>query len=207
LLAIENARLKSLLYNRKDSTTIAAIDSVQGIKAVNVILSKVIRNSFNIPDNYLTINSGEKEGIKTDMGVVNDLGIVGIVEKTSTNFSTVLSILNTKSKINAKLKKSNHFGTLTWNAKSTGFVQLTDVPRLASVRKGDTIVTGGESDIFPGGVNIGTIDRVYTDDETNYYTINVRLFNDMTNLGHVYIIKTKVREEILKLEKETKKNE
>ncbi len=206
-LAIENARLKSLLFNKKDTTTIAAIDSVQGVKAVNVILSKVIRNSFNTPDNYLTINSGEQEGIKTDMGVVNDLGIVGIVEKTSTNFSTVLSILNTKSKINAKLKKSNHFGTLTWDAKSTGFVQLTDVPRLASVRKGDTIVTGGESDIFPGGINIGTIDRFYTDDETNYYTINVKLFNDMTNLGHVYIIKTKVREEILKLENETKKNE
>ncbi len=204
-LAIENNRLKSLLFNKKDSTQIIAIDSVQGIKAVNVILSKIIRNSFNVPDNYLTINSGTKEGIKTDMGVVNDLGIVGIIEKTSTNFATVQSILNTKSKINAKLKKSNHFGTLTWNAKSTGFVQLTEVPRLASARTGDTIVTGGESDIFPGGINIGTIERVYTDDQTNYYTINIKLFNDMTNLGHVYIIKTKVREEILKLEAQTKK--
>jgi rod shape-determining protein MreC len=44
--------------------------------------------------------------------------------------------------INAKIKKSNHFGSLIWNGKSTGFVQLIDVPRLASVRKGDTIVTG-----------------------------------------------------------------
>ncbi len=206
-LAIENKRLKSLLFNKKDSTETVAIDSVQGIKAVNVILSKIIRNSFNIPDNYLTINSGEKEGIKTDMGVVNDLGIVGIVEKTSANFATVQSILNTKSKINAKLKKSNHFGTLSWDAKSTGFVQLTEVPRLASVRRGDTIVTGGESDIFPGNINIGTIDKVYMNDKNNYYTINIKLFNDMTSLGHVYIIKTKVREEILKLETQTKKNE
>lgn len=206
-LATENKRLKSLLINRKDTTQTTIIDTIQGVKLVDVILSKIIRNSFNTPDNYLTINSGEKEGIRTDMGVVNDLGIVGIVEKTSTNFATVQSILNTKSKINAKLKKSNHFGTLTWNAKSTGFVQLTEVPRLASVRKGDTIVTGGESDIFPGGINIGTIDKVYTDDKTNYYTINIKLFNDMTNLGHVYIIKTKVREEILKLEAKTKNNE
>ncbi|MEO0058914.1 MAG: hypothetical protein RLZZ312_561 [Bacteroidota bacterium] len=204
-LAVENKRLKSLLFNQKDTTQIAVKDSVQGIKAVNIILSKIIRNSFNVPDNYLTINSGAKEGIKTDMGVVNDLGIVGIVEKISTNFATVQSILNTKSKINAKLKKSNHFGTLSWNAKSTGFVQLTEVPRLASAKKGDTIVTGGESDIFPGEINIGTIDKVYIDDKTNYYTINIKLFNDMTNLGHVYIIKTKVREEILKLETETKK--
>jgi rod shape-determining protein MreC len=33
--------------------------------------------------------------------------------------------------------------------ESTGFVQLIDVPRLASVRKGDTIVTGMQSEIFP----------------------------------------------------------
>jgi rod shape-determining protein MreC len=45
-----------------------------------------------------------------------------------------------KSQINAKIKKSNHFGSLVWNGKK-GFVQLIDVPRLASVRKGDTIVT------------------------------------------------------------------
>jgi len=56
--------------------------------------------------------------------------------------------LNIESKINAKIKKSNHFGSLVWNGKSTGFVQLIDVPRLAGVRKGDTIVTGGESIIF-----------------------------------------------------------
>jgi rod shape-determining protein MreC len=35
---------------------------------------------------------------------------------------------------NAK-KKSNHFGSLIWNGKSTGFVQLIDVPRLAMIEK------------------------------------------------------------------------
>jgi rod shape-determining protein MreC len=59
----------------------------------------------------------------------------------------LFSILNVKSRINAKIKKSNHFGSLIWNGKSTGFVQLIDVPRLASVRKGDTIVTGMQSEI------------------------------------------------------------
>jgi rod shape-determining protein MreC len=61
---------------------------------------------------------------------------------------------------NAKIKKSNHFGSLIWNGKSTGFVQLIDVPRLASVRKGDTIVTGMQSVIFPENINIGTIEKV-----------------------------------------------
>ncbi|MFM2010428.1 MAG: hypothetical protein RLZZ479_819 [Bacteroidota bacterium] len=135
------------------------------------------------------------------MGVINSLGIVGIVDNTSPRYATVISILNKKSQINAKVKKSNHFGSLIWNGKSTGFVQLIDVPRLASVRKGDTIVTGGQSVIFPENINIGTIDKVYIDNETNYYTLDIKLFNDMTNLGHVYIIKGKDRQEIINLEK------
>ncbi len=204
-LAKENARLKNLLFNAADTVKLPEIDTIKGIRKINVIVSKVIHNSFNVKENYLTLNSGEKNGVRTDMGVINDLGLVGIVEKTSTNYATVQSILNLNSKINAKIKKSNHFGTLSWNGKNTGFAQLTDVPRLASVRKGDTIVTGGQSIIFPENIGIGTIDKIYIDSETNYYTLSVRLFNDMTNLGHVYIIKSKDREEIIELEKKTKK--
>jgi len=204
-LAIENARLKSMLFNTKDTTSPPPIDSIRGVSKVNIIVSKVIHNSFNAPKNYLTINSGDKDGVKTDMGVVNSLGLVGIVQKTSTNYATIQSILNLDSRINAKLKKSNHFGTLQWDGKNTGFVQLIDVPRLAQIKKGDTVVTGGESKIFPENIGIGTIDKVYIDNESNYFTLSVRLFNDMTNLGHVYIIKIKDREEIIKLEAETNK--
>jgi rod shape-determining protein MreC len=205
-LAQENATLKSLLFKRMDSSVVPKLDSIKGVRTEDIIVSKVIRNSYSVYENYLTINSGERQGIKPDMGVINSLGIVGIIDNTSPNYATVISILNKKSQINAKVKKSNHFGSLIWNGKSTGFVQLIDVPRLASVRKGDTIVTGGQSVIFPENINIGTIDKVYIDNETNYYTLDIKLFNDMTNLGHVYIIKGKDRQEIINLEK-SKENE
>ncbi|WP_418264051.1 rod shape-determining protein MreC [Flavobacterium faecale] len=206
-LALENARLKSLLFKTKDTTEIRKIESLKGVAPDDIVVSKVIHNSYNAHENYITLNSGSLEGIKTDMGVINNLGIVGIVDKTSPNYATVVSILNVKSQINAKIKKSNHFGSLVWNGKSTGFVQLIDVPRLASVRKGDTIVTGGQSVIFPENINIGTIDKIYIDNQTNYYTLNIKLFNDMTNLGHVYIIKSKNRDELNNLEKQNIKDE
>ncbi|MBC7524528.1 MAG: rod shape-determining protein MreC [Flavobacterium sp.] len=206
-LALENARLKSLLFNLKDTTKVPNFDSIKGIRKVDIIISKVIKNSYSSQENFLTLNTGFKQGVQSDMGVINSLGIVGIVENTSANYSTVLSILNVKSQINAKFKKSNHFGSLVWDGKSTGFVQLIDVPRLASVKKGDTIVTGGQSTIFPENINIGTIANIYTDDQTNFFTINIKLFNDMTNLGHVYIIKSKDKKEIDELEKKSKKDE
>ncbi len=206
-LAKENARLKSLLFNIKDTTKVPNLDSIKGLKKIDIIISKVIKNSYSNQVNFLTLNTGSKQGVKPEMGVINSLGIVGVVENTSANYCTVLSILNTESPINAKIKKSNHIGSLTWNGKNTGFVQLTDVPRLATVKKGDTIVTGAQSTIFPENIGIGTIDKIYIDNQTNFYTIDVKLFNDMTSLGHVYIIKNKDRDEIINLEKKNEKNE
>lgn len=206
-LALENARLKSILFNTKDTLALKKLEKLKGIPPEDVLVSKVIHNTYNTHENFLTLNSGSNEGVKPDMGVINNLGIVGIVDKTSPNYSTVVSILNVKTQINAKIKKSNHFGSLSWNGKSTGFVQLTDVPRLAAIRKGDTIVTGGQSVIFPENINIGTIYKYYYEEETNYYVIDVKLFNDMTNLGHVYIIKSKDRDEVNNLEKGSKKDE
>jgi len=206
-LAKENARLKSLLFNLKDTTKMPEVDSIYGVKKIDIIISKVIKNSYNVHENYLTLNSGSKQGVEQDMGVINSLGIVGVIENTSANYSTVLSILNTTRPLNAKIKKSGHIGFLSWSGKSTGFVQLTDVPRLASVRKGDTIVTGGNSEIFPENINIGTIEKVFTDNETNFYTLDIKLFNDMTSLGYVYIIKNKDTPEITNLEKKSHKNE
>ena len=200
-LAQENAKLRSLLFDLKDTASIPKLDSIKGLQPTDIIVSKVIHNSFNDYENYLTLNSGSLDGVKTDMGVINSLGIVGIIDNISPNYATVVSILNVKSQINAKIKKSNHFGSLIWDGKSTGYAQLIDVPRLAAIRKGDTIVTGGQSVIFPENINIGTIDRIFVDNKTHYYTLNIKLFNDMTNLGHVYIIKSKDRDEIMKLEK------
>ncbi len=199
-LVEENSYLKEILYNTKDTTLTNPIELSDEMLQYKVIHAKVIKNSFDVYDNYLTLNAGAKDGIKEDMGVINSKGVVGIIDKTSNNYATVLSILNTKSQLNAKIKNTNHFGTLTWDAKNAGYVQLVDVPRLASLKKGDTIVTGGQSVIFPENIPIGRIEKAYTDKNTNYYTISVRLFNDMTNVGFVYIIENTKKSELIELQ-------
>lgn len=199
-LASENALLKELLFNKKDTLITSKTLFRNDLNNYKVMVGKVVKNSFNVRENYITINAGSDNGLKTDMGVINDKGIVGIVEKTSANYATIQSILNIKSKINAKIKNSNHFGSLVWDGRNVGYAQLIDVPRLASLRKGDSIVTGGNSDIFPENIPVGKIDKIFIDRKTNYYTINIRLFNDMTSLGYVYIIENKKKKEKQQLE-------
>lgn len=135
-----------------------------------------------------------------DLGVITSKGIVGIIDNTSNNYSRVISILNTKSRINAQLKNSNHIGSLIWNTKSPEFVQLIDISKFAPVIVGDTIITGGQSSIFPKGIPIGTIDNYELDISGDMYTINVKLFNDMTAIGHVYVISNNDFEEIQSLQ-------
>lgn len=206
-LAEENARLKKLLFNTQDTANVPPVEIPDAMGNFEVIQSKVIANSYNVHENYLTINSGSADGVKPDMGVVSSQGVVGIVENVSKNYATVISVLNLNFKLAAKLKKNNHYGFLVWDGENAGFAQLTDVPRLAAVNKGDTVVTGGRSVIFPEDVPIGVIDKVFINEKTNYYFLNVRLFNDMTSLGHVYIIANKDRDEIIELEETTTQDE
>lgn len=202
-LAYENARLQSLLYNTQDTANRPDIKIDPAFADYRVIQSKVIKNAFSRQNNYLTINSGSKDGIKKDMGVLSSLGVVGYIEQTSPGYATVISVLNRDFRLGAKIKKNNHFGTLTWNGKNTGYAQLTDVPRLAEVTVGDTIVTGAESTIFPENIPIGTIYKVNRNTVTNYFELDIKLFNDMTSLNYVYIVENKHKEEIIKLQETT----
>ena len=201
-LVEENKRLRKLLFNKEEPYD-SELDSLQ--LTYTISSGKVIKNNYANPRNYITINKGEKDSIKPDMGVITSKGILGIIENTSNNFATVQSILNEKSNSNAKLKNTNHFGSLVWNTNTYNVVQLIDIPRLVPLVIGDTIVTGGMSSIFPENIPIGTIQKFDLNDSKSFWNIEVALFNDMTNIKNVYIVNNINRAEITALQKETEK--
>lgn len=200
ILVEENRTLRRLLFNKKDSTSIE-LDTTS--LQFEIITGRVINNNFTSPRNYLTINKGKVDGVKKDMGVITSKGILGIVENTSNKFATVQSVLNTKSSVNAKIKNTDYFGSLVWDARDYNIVQLADVPRSVPLVVGDTIVTGGMSSIFPEGIPIGTIKKYDLNQAQSFFNIEVELFNDMPNLGTVYLIKNYNKEEIDQLENQT----
>ena len=197
LLLEENNRLRHLLFNRTLSDTII-LDSAE--VGYEVLPARIIKNSYAHSENYLTINKGLADGISQDMGVITSTGILGIVEHSTKNYSAVQSVLNTKSNINAKIQNTNHFGSLTWNTDRFDVVQLEDIPRLVSLTEGDTIVTGAMSSIFPEGIPIGVVTDFKLETSASFYTINVALFNDMTNLSTAYVITNLSKPEIEELE-------
>ena len=154
----------------------------------DLILAKVIKNSTKLSRNNLIINRGKKNGIKRDMGVISKDGIIGIINETSKNYSSVISILNKDLKINAKHNKSNAYGSLEWNQNDPTVVELNDISIDNEIFIGDTISTGGMSFYFPNNIPIGEINSIKISENNGFYSLKVKLFQKMNNINYVYVI-------------------
>ena len=218
-LVEENLILKNQLEKFIEKNSIDSLENV----AFQYQNAKVISNNLSSFKNNLIINKGTKHGLKNEMGVISSTGIVGIIDRTSKNYSSVMSVLNTESKINAKVKRTSHFGTLEWNGLSNRDLLLNDIPETADIKIGDSIITGGMSLIFPEGINIGVISDIMKQEKfndtimkfninnqfkiariefrENYLNIEVKLHTDMNNLNNVYVIESLNKDEFENIKK------
>jgi len=204
-LAEENVRLKNMMEIKGDSIffeTAVKNDTSFTRQKFYYISAKIINNEYNKSNNYLTINRGNKVGLTPDLGVINSKGIIGITKSVSKNYATVMSILNMNSKINVKILHKDYFGSLSWNAKDYNTVQLLDLEIQASIIVGDTIITGGMSTIFPEGIPVGVV-KDFSIKNNRYEYIDISLFNDMSALGFVEVIKNFDSKELKDLREET----
>lgn len=201
-LAEENAKLRSELMREELSKIGNDAPQQDSLYQQNFffLTAKVINNSVNRVHNYILLNKGSRHGIKPDMGVVSSNGVVGVVTNVSKNYCTVISLLNNRLKISAKIKRNNYFGSLTWNGDDYRKAELDEIPFHVDVAKGDTIVTSGYSAIFPEGLMLGTVSDYSLQGGSNFYKITVDLSVDFKNLVYVDVIQNKTRDEILKLE-------
>ena len=194
----QNAELlKQLHHNVQDTASLPATLPGQ----YRFIPAFVISNQYHLQHNTLLINKGESDGVQPDTGVLSTNGIVGVVQKTSSHFAKVISVLNKNLNINVALKHTNYSGFLQWPGKDSNQFYVIDLPVNAPIKKGDTIITGGMSGIFPKGIPIGKITSYRLVPGRKSYEIHITSFTDMTALGPVYIIKNRLRSEMDSLTK------
>ncbi|MBL0047544.1 MAG: rod shape-determining protein MreC [Bacteroidetes bacterium] len=205
MLARENAILHTAskaAFVRTKTTETTVNDTLLKQQYI-FVNARVVNNSVNKRNNYLTLNIGSNRGIKPEMAVISSNGIVGITKAVSENFTSVLSVLNKDAKISAKIKKNNYFGSLSWEVGDYKLGTLTDIPTHVKILKGDTIVTNAFSAIFPENIMIGFIESYEIKPGDNFYTISVRFSTNFKNVAHVFVVKNLMKEEQNKLEQET----
>ena len=199
-LQAENQALRDALHKTVSDNALDALSLSLDKQGYETIPCKVINNSLNYTNNYITLNKGTADGVEPEMGVVNGNGIIGIVYLTSEHFSLVMSLLHSKSSISCKFKHNDYFGYLKWKGKDSQFAYLEDVPRHALFQQGDTIVTSGYSAVFPKNLLVGTVDSISDSKDGMSYLLRVRLATDFANLSDAVVISNKYREEQRALE-------
>ncbi len=164
------------------------------------IPSKIINNSTNKRNNYLTLNAGTLNGVESGMGVIHSKGVVGIIDQVSENYATVISVLHKHAKISVKIQKNNYFGSLLWDGKNYREGEIHFIPNHVAVSAGDTIVTSGFSAIFPADINVGVVTSVAEDENENFLKIRMQFLLDFKKLVHVGVIKNLGKSEQIQLE-------
>lgn len=194
-LSEENTALKNQiikLQNKMATLQPETSDSVHFLippeMEYEFISSKVINSSTNKLQNYITLNKGALDGIKIDMGVVSDEGVVGIVKTVSSRFSVVIPILNPKINISCKFKRSKYTGPLVWSGEDYRYANLTDIARHVELALGDTLISSGLTSTFPEGIPVGIIEDFKIKESDAYFNIKVKLAVNFRTLSHVKVI-------------------
>jgi rod shape-determining protein MreC len=208
-LARENARLRSQL---KASFYIDSVNKKQVTDTIykqqyTYIEAKVVNNSTNRSNNYITINRGSKQGVAKGMGVICSSGLVGKVVFVGEHMSIVQSLLHKDSRFSAMLAKTKEIGYIEWSDDldpHKGF--LKDVSNNAQPHVGEEVVTS-EYSLFPEGIPIGKISNLHT--KTGGFALNmeVKLAVDFGKLQYVNVVINKLAQEQAGLEAQQKKNE
>lgn len=201
-LELEVYRLNSVIrdYAGRLYADTMTVDSA--LSRYNFIIAHVINNSINHPRNYLTLEKGRLDGVEPEMGVMDQNGIVGIVNVVGDHTARVISVLNPYFRQACKVKGHEQVGSLVWDGKNPTEALLQELPKHSEFMPGDTVVTSGYSTAFPAGVPVGTVVSSMRDMEDNFYTLRVKLFTDFSTLSTVRVIRDTMRDELAVVEKE-----
>jgi rod shape-determining protein MreC len=197
ILAEENTRLRRQIessYIKYTHHTFTINDTIYK-QQYTFIDAKVISSSSGKRNNYMMLNKGSIHGVKKSMAVISSNGIVGIVSSVSKNYSKVMMVLHSESRISAKLKRTNYSGSLIWKGGNYRYGLLTDIPSHIDIKKGDTVITSGFSLDFPEGIMIGRIENFKQDPGTSTYEGKVKFSADYNKLDYVYIVRNLFKEE------------
>jgi rod shape-determining protein MreC len=170
------------------------VDSLYKFTRYAYMAARVVSNTLTFENNYIVINRGTAQNVRKDMGVVDAThNVVGVVVEVSADYAVVRSLLHKKdTKLSAKLfGAGKEIGTIRWDGTETNKLNLEEIPKSATVKVGDSIITSGYSTFFPKGLIVGRIEKISAEKTSTNYNLRITSAADFYNLDYVYVIENK----------------
>lgn len=145
--------------------------------------------------NTITIDKGKKDGLKENMAVVTKNGLIGKLSKVYNHSSEVKLItsddINFKVSISIKTGETDNYAILNGYNKKTKLIKATGIDKTTDIHENDSVLTSGLGEFFPGGIYIGTIEKIEKDKYNLSKTIYIKTNQDFNNIHYVTVLKVK----------------
>jgi len=196
-LEAENSRLRSQAvtedYDRNrlreyDGLTAAADDLGYALVPARVVALGPAQ-SFS---DTVTIDAGTRAGLRPDMTVLNNDGLVGRVLRVTATTATVLLVVDTDSVVGGRVGESMEVGFLHGRGVvgDTGRLDLELVDDSEVPDRNDTVVTWGSRDGAPyvAGVPVGRVTSVYSSVRESTQRAVIEPYVDFASLDLVGVV-------------------
>jgi rod shape-determining protein MreC len=153
----------------------------------SMVAAQVIGASGSDQSHILTIDKGSNDGLKPDMAVITQDGIVGKLRDVFPTTSQVLEINDQTSGAGVILESTRIRGILRGSV--AGRVQINNLTADSRIKPGETVLTSGGDQVYPRGLQVGTITNIALDPDHQPYTaIAVKPAVDLDRVEEVLVI-------------------
>jgi rod shape-determining protein MreC len=166
------------------------------------IPATVINSSVTRRNNYFTINAGSKQGIKREMGVFSDKGVVGVIHNVSEHYAVVKTVLTKDINIDVTIEPIGLFGFLKWDGHDPQKGSVTGISNDLKIKRWSRVVTKGGSGIFPKGMPVGKVCETKPVEGEPLWDVVVKFSENFRTLQQVYVIKNLLIDEQKALERQ-----
>lgn len=147
----------------------------------NLVYSKIIKREIYEFNDKVTILKGSKDNIKKGDIVINEYGLVGIINKVNNNSSEVSLITNNDTNISVKVGES--YGILY---SKDNKLKIKNMKIEGVIKEGDEVITSGLTNI-PEGIKIGKVSNIKKDELELEYILDIEGIS-LHNLKYVGVL-------------------
>jgi len=170
---LENDRLRAMLGLKEHGS-------------FHLVVADVVGKTLDLLRNTITLDAGENEGVKANMPIVSESGLVGRVIATSKGYAVGQLMMNKEFRSSAKVQRSRVLGILAWNGGE--YLELRNVAKTQDVAVGDVVMTSEYSNAFPPNLRIGIVVDVTEHEGGLFKQIRVKPSVDLATVEHVFIV-------------------
>lgn len=152
-------------------------------KPDKVILSHIIFRDISLWNQGIVIDKGSSQGVKKQMAVISDQGLVGRVVSVSQDTAQVILLTDIHSRVSVLSQESRDTGLIYGTRSSTLMMKFISLD--STIKIGDTIVSSGIGGIYPKGIPVGKVDSVGKESDGLHLFAVVKPFTEFSNIEEV----------------------